>query len=107
MTEPIGVTPPKAPLILPTGGDFVWSFQWKDGNYPAGSELTFLVGNDEDEWPFVIDEDMATIKIEAEVADLIPDGAPHKLRYRDTATTPATDSILLIGQVKRVEPRRK
>ncbi len=103
----LGVTPEKGALILATGGDFVWTYRWTPGpedppEFPVGAELDLLVG--ESIFPFTVDADTATIKIESETADAIPDRTPFRLRFTEP-TTPTTETILVYGQVKRIEPR--
>lgn len=103
MTTPIGLEPTKTTLILATGGDFVYSFRWEGGDFPAGSGLTLIIATTS--YPFTIMGDTASVKIESTAADVIADRAGFRLIYTDTATTPSTETVLAYGQVKRVGPR--
>ncbi|PQP24176.1 DUF7264 domain-containing protein [Rhodococcus opacus] len=98
-TNQIGLTPTECKLVLATGGDFQWTFRYDGGNYPAGSSLYFIVG--EDQWDFTISGDTATIKIESAVADLVPTQTRFRLIFKET-TTPTTETVIAYGTVTRV-----
>lgn len=100
MADQIGITPQKADLVLSTGGDFQWSFVWKDGDFPTGSALYLLVGSSE-KWDFTINGDIATIKIESEVADLVAANTPYRMVFKRD-TTPTTETVICHGKVKRI-----
>lgn len=97
----IGFDRPKSALILVTGDDFEWHFQWKGGNFPVGASLYLLVGNADTKWDFTIVGDLATLNIESAIADLIPNGAPFSLLYKQSRK-----SVLTYGQVRRSGPRK-
>ncbi|MCZ9634743.1 LtfC-like domain-containing protein [Rhodococcus sp. BH5] len=107
-----GIKPQTEPLIFPTGGDFQWVYHYTepDGttpkDFPLGSELYYLIGGETDfvKYPFVIEADAAHIKIESEVADLIPDKRGYRLIFKED-TTPTAETVILFGAVERVEPR--
>jgi len=96
-------------LNLITGDDFEWSYQWLPA-WPSGRTLyyEFQDGTDSTwstKWNFIITDDVAYLKIESTVADLMPDRTPFRLVTIDSTTSPATDHVLVIGNVKRLEPK--
>ncbi|MGW0245040.1 LtfC-like domain-containing protein [Nocardia goodfellowii] len=103
------------PLILITGDDFEWFYDWKPDpngppqNFPAGLELFYEFKNGPNGWiggtvwNYVITETRAAIKRESEIADAMKDRTPYRLKLRDTTTTPTTEKVLVIGLVKRQE----
>lgn len=100
MADQIGIPPQKADLVLSTGGDFQWSFVWKEGDFPTGSSLYLLIGSDQ-QWDFVIAGDIASIKIESEVADLVKAGTAYRMVFKRD-TTPTTETVICHGKVKRI-----
>ncbi|ANA86944.1 hypothetical protein PBI_SOUPS_6 [Gordonia phage Soups] len=75
----IGFLPPPDTLVLWRGRDFKWNFENLDLDnnptpFPEGCDLffEFIVGTSKVEWHFVIDGPKASIKVESEVADLVP-----------------------------------
>lgn len=104
----LGVEPAQGDLILATGGDFVWHYRWTPGGdsdpqeFPDGAQLDLLIGPAI--FPFTVSGDVASVKIEHEDADEIEDRAGFRLRFTEP-TTPTTETILVVGQVRRVEPR--
>lgn len=93
-------------LVLTTGRDFKWNFQNLDesGNaadFPAGS-LYFELSNTSPvtQWPFTISADTATIKVESDQADLIPDRTKWQLVFLATGEAAGGDPVAL-GTVKR------
>lgn len=102
----LGVEPVKGTMFVATGGDFVWNYRYeKDGapaDFPSGASLDLLIGDDLHS--FTISGDTATIKIESEDSDEIADRTGFRLRLTEP-TTPTTETILVYGQVKRIEPR--
>ncbi|MGY1896213.1 LtfC-like domain-containing protein [Nocardia gipuzkoensis] len=77
------------------------------GTFPAGIELFIHFRNGEDgewadKWHYVISGNTATVLVESEVADLIPDGTDFRLTVKDTNVTPSREKHVCIGIVKRV-----
>lgn len=107
-----GLQPQSEPLYLTAGSDFTWQYHFTESDgvtpkeFPIGAEVYYLIGTLESsvKWPYVIEGDLARIKIESEVSDLVEDGTPYRLFFKE-ATTPTTESPVLIGNVKRREPR--
>ena len=92
--------PPKMNLAVESGGDYVETIRWSGGDYPAGSELELVIGAlPGTVYPYAISGDSATIKIESEVCDLW--SGEYRLRYRDTTTTPTTETIVCTGRIVR------
>lgn len=107
MTADLGLRATEGDLIVQTGGDFVWSYTWTvDGvatDYPAGSTLDLMVGEDgvADVYPFVIVGDTGDVQIDVAVADTIEEGTPFRLRFIESGIP----TILVHGLVKRDDPR--
>ena len=103
----LGVEPVKGTMFLATGGDFVWNYRYeKDGaptEFPSGAALDLIIGSDL--YPFTISGDTASIKIESEDADDIPDRTGFRLRLSEPTSPESTETILVYGSVKRIEPR--
>lgn len=103
----LGVEPVKGTLYLATGGDFVWNYRLEENGepteFPAGAALDLLIGSDL--YPFSISGDTASIKIESEDADQIEDRTGFRLRLSEPTAPESTETILVYGAVKRIEPR--
>lgn len=105
------------PLKLITGEDFEWFYRWNDGNsgdWPTGRTLYYLFqdGTSDDgwsdgtRWDFVITGAIAKARKESTDADILADRTPYRLVMADSTTSPTTEHILVIGNVKRQEPKR-
>ena len=75
----IGLKLPNETLVLTRGRDFQWVFvnlddAMEEAEFPAG-ELLIVFPEIEAEWPFTIDGTRASIKVESEDVDLIPNRA--------------------------------
>lgn len=101
-------------LYLITGDDFEWSYVWNDGaggSWPTGRTLYYQFENgasgwsDGTQWNYSISGNTASIRKESTDADLIPDRTPYRLVMADSTTTPTTEHVLIVGNVKRQEPR--
>lgn len=103
----LGVEPVKGTMYLATGGDFVWNYRLEENGqskeFPAGAALDLLIGSDL--YPFSISGDTASIKIESEDADEIEDRTGFRLRLSEPTAPESTETILVYGSVKRIEPR--
>lgn len=93
-------------LFLTTGRDFKWAYQLvdKDNNpvdFPAG-RLYFELATcpDPTVWEFVISGSLASIKIEHEKADLIPNRTKFQLVFLH-ADEPAGGDPISLGTVQR------
>ncbi|MEV0247982.1 hypothetical protein AB0H76_15420 [Nocardia sp. NPDC050712] len=114
MTVVLGMTSAKGELPLVTGSDYQYVFHWTDpdtgeaADFPDGAELYYLIGAMSNpspaQWDFVIDGDTATIKKESTVADVVAHRTPFRLLFKED-TTPTTETVLVYGLVRRVEPR--
>lgn len=97
---------PKGALNLPTVGDFVYWYAFEDGiEFPSGTQMYFLLGDPEDtqlKWDFAISGDTASIKIESDVVATVAAGTKYWLMLKDTSTSPATETELQTGAVKKV-----
>lgn len=112
-----GRKPVREPLNLITGDDFKWSYTWKpDGvnaeNFPANRELYYEFKNGTggawtggSKWSYVIAGSVATIRVESDIADAMANRTAYRLVFRDTSATPTDESVLVIGNVERQEPR--
>src|SRR5699024_121373 len=103
----LGVEPVKGTMYLATGGDFVWNYRYEENGeakgFRAGAALDLLIGSDL--YPFAISGDTASIKIESEDADDIEDRTGFRLRLSEPTSPESTETILVYGSVKRIEPR--
>lgn len=103
-------------LTLVTGDDFEWSYTWDDGaggSWPTGRTLYYQfqdaatgdgwVGGSQ--WSYTIVGAVASLRIESTVADAMPDRTPYRLIMADPTTSPTTEHVLIIGNVKRQEPK--
>ena len=105
----IGADPVKTlQLTVETGGDFEDVVRWQAGDFPDGSEVELIIGDELNTpaglaaatvYELIIAGDSATIKVESEVCDLWE--GQYRLRYRDTTTTPTTERIVCGGKIKR------
>jgi hypothetical protein len=94
-------------LFLTTGRDFKWAYQLVDADnvpvdYPAG-KLYFEFFTCDDVpvvWEFVIDGSVASIKVEHEVADTIPNRSKFQLVFLHEAE-PAGGDPISMGTVQR------
>lgn len=102
----LGVRAASGELVLQRGGDFLWQYVWTvdrtPAPFPAGSKLDLLIGAEV--YPFAIAGTTASIKIEAEVCDVIKSRTPWRLRFTE-ATVPTTETILAHGLVERDDPQ--
>lgn len=95
----IGVDLPQDELVLVKGRDFKWAFINLDSdgnseNFPGGSLYFELKGNGVDTtWPFIISGATATIKVESEVVDAIPNRTRWQLVFRQTAEAVGGDPL--------------
>lgn len=88
-------------LILVDLEDFVRSYEWEAGNFPAGAQLYYLIGKtQETRWDFEIVDNLASLVIQSEESDVIRAQTPYWLRL----TIGDRDKVLAIGKVKRVKP---
>lgn len=91
-------------LFLTRGRDFKWAYQLVDKDntpvpFPAGKLYFEFETSPVKVWDFIIDGDMASIKVEHEVADLIPDRCKWQLVFLHEAEAAGGDPIS-IGVVK-------
>jgi hypothetical protein len=102
--------PPKYAMPLSAGGDMVVDFRNNptgDGTtfvaYEAGVTLTLYVDTDT---PTEVDADItdehAVVRIESDVADLIPTGTKWRLILA-TDDTPTTETVVAYGTMKRFD----
>jgi hypothetical protein len=88
-------------LVLTRGRDFQWTFQNLDENgqpidFPVGGELFFEFNSQSiDNWDFVIDGDVATIKIESTVADTVPARTKWQLVWLPSGEAAGGDAVAL------------
>ena len=93
-------------LFLTTGRDFKWAYQLVDKNnvpvdFPAGKLYFELFTCDVTTvWDFVIDGSVASIKVEHEKADLIPNRTKFQLVFLHEAE-PAGGDPISMGTVQR------
>ena len=93
-------------MYLTTGRDFKWAYQLVDKNnvpvdFPAGKLYFELFTCDEvTVWDFVIDGSVASIKVEHEIADLIPNRTKFQLVFLHSAE-PAGGDPISMGSVQR------
>jgi hypothetical protein len=100
---PIGIELESELLVLTKGRDFEWVFENLDPNnnpidYPDG-ELFFEFASDVDDWDFVIDGSIATLKVESTVVDTVTDRTKWQLVFLP-AGEPAGGQPLALGQVQ-------
>ncbi|MEU4709527.1 hypothetical protein AB0G00_24185 [Nocardia salmonicida] len=106
------------PLVLITGDDFRWSYEWRESPeaepsaWPAGYELYYEFKNGAGgswtggtKWHFIIAGSVASIRVESEVANGILPRTAYRLVLKDTNPTPTIESVLVIGNVERQEPK--
>lgn len=99
----VGLPTPVLPFNFPSRGDFSWTFQLETGDFPAGAELYFLIGDPGTEYPFTINGGVATIRIESTVVATIDPGTPVWVILRED-TTPTTEHELGLGNIRKVAP---
>ncbi len=103
MTAPgqIGLPPPVGAMNLKKFSGLEWQFRWYGGEFPAGSQLYLLVGDDDtpQRWDFTISGDMATIAVKPEVTATIPDRTAFYLMFKANAA--ALPVQLEMGKVKQ------
>jgi hypothetical protein len=93
-------------LFLYTGRDFKWAYELVDRagvpvDFPPGRlYFLFCTCPDETVWDFVIEGAVATIKVEHEVADLIPNRTKFQLVFLHEGEAAGGDPITL-GTVSR------
>lgn len=81
--------------------DFVRTYQWQGGDFPAGAQLYYLIGKDQStRWDFDIAGDLAQLVVESEESDVIRARSPYWLRL----SINGRDKVLVIGQVVRIKP---
>ncbi|QIS16401.1 DUF7264 domain-containing protein [Nocardia arthritidis] len=110
MTDEIGRTAPVRALNLISGDDFKWGYRWENGVFPTNVELYLEFRNGPnggwgDKWQFAITGDTASIRVQSEVADAVPNRLGYRLIYRDKNVTPTDETVLCYGAVKRGQPR--
>lgn len=105
------------PLILITGDDFEWYYEYRDdqGNqvdFPTGVSLYYVFndnasGNwaDGTQWTFSISGHTASILMQSDTADLMAARTPYLLVWKDSSTTPTIEHVLAEGNVERQEPK--
>ena len=100
------------PLLVATGGDYLWGYHYTDEkgaplDYPEGAELYYLLGEKGKsvKYPYTIEGDYASIKVESEVCDLWEHGTPYRLLFQEQTIPNSTEQVVLMGQVSREEPR--
>ena len=91
-------------LYLTRGRDFKWAYQLVDKDntpvdFPPGKLYFEFETSPVTVWDFTIDGDVASIKIEHEAADLIPDRTKWQLVFLHEAE-PAGGDPISIGVVK-------
>lgn len=86
-------------LVLTKGRDFKWSFQNLDDSdvpvyFPAGS-LFFEIydGVSPSVWEFSVSGSTATIKVESEVVDTIPDRTKWQLVFKESGEAVGGDAL--------------
>lgn len=107
----IGVNPDNDTLYLWRGRDFKWNFDNLDvdgalQDFPAG-DLFFEIevgAEDPVQWTFEILDSRATLKVESEQVDLVPDRALWQLVFLADGETSGGDPIAR-GRVVRVGDR--
>jgi hypothetical protein len=94
-------------LFLTTGRDFKWAYQLVDAagvpvDFPAGKlYFEFFTCDDVPAvWDFVIDGSVASIKVEHEIADNIPNRTKFQLVFLHESEPAGGDPISL-GSVQR------
>ncbi|CAM4133577.1 hypothetical protein NONI108955_10910 [Nocardia ninae] len=103
----IGRTAPRRKLILNTGEDFEWTLVLTNGTFPPGMEMFIHLRNGADgawadKWPYALAGNTATIVVQSEIADLIPDGMDFRLTAKETNVSPTREKHICIGVVRRV-----
>ncbi|MFE7717471.1 hypothetical protein ACFU44_00290 [Nocardia rhizosphaerihabitans] len=104
------------PLKLIVNDDFEYTYEWKvDGvstPFPANHELYYQFQNGSGgswtggtKWQYVIDGALATLRIESEVANAVPDRMPYQLIFKHVTDSPTKEKVLLQGFVSRQVPR--
>lgn len=95
----------KHTLTLNPGEDFVKTFRWGAGAFPAGFELFYVIHTATPlQWDFVITGDTAELKIESEVVDTVPVRTEWQLMSREN-TAPTTETEVCWGTVKRTHTK--
>lgn len=101
----IGIKLPPETLVLTRGRDFKWAFRNLDANldgedFPAG-DLYFelATGDTPTEWHFDIVDDLASLKIESEDADLISNRTTFQLVWMPDGEAEGGD-VVAIGRVQ-------
>ena len=94
-------------LFLTRGRDFKWAYKLVDcdgvaTDFPPG-RLYFELSNDPmTVWEFAIDGDVATIKVESEEADLIPNRTKWQLVFLPDGEAEGGDPVALgVVQVQK------
>lgn len=86
-------------LFLYTGRDFKWAYQLVDKtgvpvDFPPGRlYLEFCTCPEKTEWDFVIEGSVGTVKVEHEVADLIPNRTKFDLVFMHEGEAAGGDPI--------------
>lgn len=101
MSETIGIELESDQLVLTKGRDFKWSFENLDTEkqpiaYPEG-DLFFEFSNGE-EWHFVIDDMLASLKVEHTEVALVPARTKWQLVFLEAGEVAGGDPIAR-GQV--------
>jgi len=95
----IGVELQPVQLVLTKGRDFKWSFQNLDEDnqpidFPAGElYFEFATGETPTQWDFVIVDDLASLKVESTVADLIPNRTKWQLVFLEDGEAAGGDPV--------------
>lgn len=100
----LGQDPAIEELVLVRGTDWTWGWDTTEGTeFEAGTELHVTIREPDDTvvtYHAAMTSTSARFKIEAEVADLIPDKSKFTLTFQ-LPTTPTTEIPYFVGKVKR------
>ena len=94
----IGTEVEVSTLVLTKGRDFRWSFVNIDDNsnpeaYPGGSLYFELATSPLTTWTFTIVGDTASLKVESDQVDLIPNRTKWQLVFRPTGEAAGGDIV--------------
>lgn len=94
----IGVELDQDDLIITKNRDFRWTFQnlneaGSAENFPSGSLYIEFATSPVTKWNFVITGSLATLKIESEVAKLIPARTRWQLVFQPTGEAAGGDAL--------------
>lgn len=98
MSDVIGTVLEPMQLVLTKGRDFKWSFQNLNDagvptNFPGGSLYFEFALSPLVTWPFTISGNTATLKVESNAVDQIPNRTRWQLVFRATAEVAGGDPL--------------